>query len=282
MVSSANEVWLLCDTGNWANRDYEVSSMGRVRSVKTGELLKLHKSKVSAGGSVHPQYSIDGAWWHPDVLAHFVFLVKNVPLNKMSDTESKTNKTKNKKIIENDEPLKHRTPVKRNIPDDSEYHIVSYAESFAQSLYKPASYERKPSTEESSVATIDKPKQSGTPRPQAEPKEKSPYIKTVAHVLWQYKEGADSRGYSWKLQDEEAFDLMIRPCHYCGCEPGTRNKNGLNGIDRVDNTRGYEKGNVVPCCGTCNLLKGARTVDEFLAQIFAIAEFQKTARGIEK
>jgi len=112
--------------------------------------------------------------------------------------------------------------------------------------------------------------------------EKSPYIKTVAHVLWQYKEGADSRGYSWKLQDEEAFDLMIRPCHYCGCEPGTRNKNGLNGIDRVDNTRGYEKGNVVPCCGTCNLLKGARTVDEFLAQIFAIAEFQKTARGIEK
>lgn len=279
MVSSANEVWLLCDTGNWSNTDYEVSSMGRVRHIKTGVLLALHKSKVKQDGIVHPQYNIDGAWWHPDVLAHFVFLTKNVSLNRMStisrlisEAESKIAKPQSKAVVAQDDTPKRKLPVRPRMPEDSEYKIVSSVQSLAQSLYKPASYERKEPTENHS-STAKVPSQPKNTK--AEAKEKSPYIKTVAHVLWQYKEGAAVRGYTWKLLDDDAFSLMIRPCHYCGCEPGTNNKNGLNGIDRVKNELGYELGNVVPCCGPCNLLKGARTVDEFLGQVMAIAEFQK-------
>jgi len=40
-----------------------------------------------------------------------------------------------------------------------------------------------------------------------------------------------------------------------------------NGIDRVDNSRGYESGNVVSCCGVCNMLKHVLSKEEFLARI---------------
>lgn len=36
-----------------------------------------------------------------------------------------------------------------------------------------------------------------------------------------------------------------------------------NGIDRVDNTKGYTIDNVVPCCGICNMAKGKLNQQEF-------------------
>lgn len=39
----------------------------------------------------------------------------------------------------------------------------------------------------------------------------------------------------------------------------------FTGIDRVDNTRGYDPDNVVPCCRVCNRAKDVRTKDEFLS-----------------
>jgi hypothetical protein len=37
-----------------------------------------------------------------------------------------------------------------------------------------------------------------------------------------------------------------------------------NGLDRVDNNRGYEKDNIVPCCETCNKAKLQMSLGEFL------------------
>jgi hypothetical protein len=37
-----------------------------------------------------------------------------------------------------------------------------------------------------------------------------------------------------------------------------------NGIDRLDSSRGYEMGNVVPCCKQCNWAKNDIPYDEFL------------------
>lgn len=40
-----------------------------------------------------------------------------------------------------------------------------------------------------------------------------------------------------------------------------------NGIDRVDNSVGYVLSNCVPCCSTCNRMKGTMSSEEFKEKI---------------
>jgi hypothetical protein len=61
---------------------------------------------------------------------------------------------------------------------------------------------------------------------------------------------------------EDFNQITQQNCFYCGEKPlRVSYKNGedqayiYNGIDRVDNTLGYIKENVVPCCTTCNKMK---------------------------
>lgn len=54
-----------------------------------------------------------------------------------------------------------------------------------------------------------------------------------------------------------AYTLMSMPCTYCGDTPTNTSPNGL---DRVDNSKGHILGNVVPCCETCNMMKGTRSL----------------------
>jgi hypothetical protein len=81
----------------------------------------------------------------------------------------------------------------------------------------------------------------------------------------EYRRGARVRGLSFKLTVQDLESFWRRPCAYCGEAIETV------GLDRVDNTRGYELGNVVPCCHTCNLWKGTRTVAEFRERATRIA-----------
>jgi hypothetical protein len=54
------------------------------------------------------------------------------------------------------------------------------------------------------------------------------------------------------LSFEDFQRLNALPCDYCkGPLPETG-----HGLDRKDNTRGYELDNVVPCCYDCNTMKG--------------------------
>ena len=100
------------------------------------------------------------------------------------------------------------------------------------------------------------------------------------------KSHARDRDYVWQLTDEQVAHLTKQSCHYCGVEP-TQVKtlprgNGVyiyNGIDRIDNTKGYTTANVVPCCGKCNLMKRAMTVEEFKAQILSIYKHFLTEGG---
>ena len=55
--------------------------------------------------------------------------------------------------------------------------------------------------------------------------------------------------------------LWGKPCHYCGCEIEA------TGLDRKDNDKGYEVGNVVPCCHNCNNKKGIKPYEEFIAEV---------------
>lgn len=44
-----------------------------------------------------------------------------------------------------------------------------------------------------------------------------------------------------------------------------------HGIDRVDNSVGYTIENCVPCCTSCNFMKGKMTKDDFIEKVSQIA-----------
>jgi hypothetical protein len=67
-------------------------------------------------------------------------------------------------------------------------------------------------------------------------------------------------GHSWSISADEYAKLRGEPCHYCASSLDS-NKYGV-GLDRLDNSRGYEPGNVVPCCGDCNKIRGDRLTPE--------------------
>lgn len=92
----------------------------------------------------------------------------------------------------------------------------------------------------------------------------------LRHTQW----AASKRNYEWRLTDEEAFALFAGNCHYCDSPPSnvsshpqTNGKFVYSGIDRVDNSRGYEPDNVVSCCTHCNTAKRKRSKADFLAWI---------------
>jgi hypothetical protein len=90
------------------------------------------------------------------------------------------------------------------------------------------------------------------------------YRKTPATILGRYKLNAQKRHIPFELSILEFMALWQLPCYYCGAIIPTI------GIDRVDNTKGYQFQNVVPCCSTCNFMKMSLTQDQFYAHIRAI------------
>lgn len=78
---------------------------------------------------------------------------------------------------------------------------------------------------------------------------------------------AKMRGMDFILSEDVVFRLINQPCFYCNVLPDKSTRSGLHGLDRVDNTKGYIMGNVVPCCPACNTMKGALDVEAFLCQV---------------
>ena len=85
-----------------------------------------------------------------------------------------------------------------------------------------------------------------------------------------YKKTAKRRGHNWDLTEEQFKKITQKDCYYCGAKPNNITKypncNGIyiyNGIDRIDNTKGYTIDNVVPCCKYCNMAKNILTLQKF-------------------
>ncbi len=91
-------------------------------------------------------------------------------------------------------------------------------------------------------------------------------------LLGRYKRQAKKRGIPFRLSKADFRELVTQDCHYCGESPNQvvqarYGRNGgvsYNGVDRVDNAKGYDEGNVVPCCGQCNRAKTNLTVAAFI------------------
>lgn len=89
-----------------------------------------------------------------------------------------------------------------------------------------------------------------------------------------YQQNAKKRNRSFELNKKQFRNLTQESCSYCGSEPSgiieKKRQNGIyvyNGIDRIDNTKGYTSDNCVSCCKMCNLMKRGLTVKEFLDHV---------------
>lgn len=96
--------------------------------------------------------------------------------------------------------------------------------------------------------------------------------------------------------DKDYFcELIKQPCYYCGLVNGNityDSENSVwagnnkkvkkrvsnvvlkhNGIDRVDNSKGYTKTNCVPCCKFCNMAKSNMSIVEFLEWVSRVYNY---------
>jgi hypothetical protein len=112
-----------------------------------------------------------------------------------------------------------------------------------------------------------------------------PNSAAAKHNLYRhYKQKAQERGLPFDLSEVEFITITSQKCYYCGVKSSMTVKNHAtcttsgfyicNGIDRVDSTKGYAQGNVVPCCSSCNVGKLKRTVDAFITWAYKVATFR--------
>ena len=97
-------------------------------------------------------------------------------------------------------------------------------------------------------------------------------------IFAQYRNNAKRKKLSFIITKGEFRKLLTTKCFYCGMPPlQVRNGhyNGLfihNGVDRLNSSKGYKKGNCVPCCKTCNYMKRCLSPQKFLDHIKLIVK----------
>lgn len=79
------------------------------------------------------------------------------------------------------------------------------------------------------------------------------------------------------LTFDSFYELTQQNCTHCGAKPNQKYlvKNVTddlgdyiyNGLDRINNSKGYDLDNVIPCCGTCNFMRHTLSLDEFYKHI---------------
>jgi hypothetical protein len=85
-----------------------------------------------------------------------------------------------------------------------------------------------------------------------------------------YFQSALKRQLEFELTPDEFEKIVFKPCHYCGFQ-GER----LNGVDRMNNMKGYLLSNCVSCCTPCNFAKGNHTYQEMILYITNIVKNRK-------
>lgn len=85
------------------------------------------------------------------------------------------------------------------------------------------------------------------------------YNKTPDSRYRYRKYDADRKGRIFTITKEEFIKIVTNPngCEYCGATHIALS------LDRVDNTRGYDRDNVVACCSPCNSSKGDKSLTEW-------------------
>ena len=107
-------------------------------------------------------------------------------------------------------------------------------------------------------------------------------------AMYIYIRNAKIRGYEWGLSMAYFKEVSLQNCYYCNAKPRQNNIGSSNyiysrkvrnlsidhafaesriiynnGLDRIDNTKGYTEENVVACCTNCNMAKKELSSAEF-------------------
>lgn len=108
---------------------------------------------------------------------------------------------------------------------------------------------------------------------------------SINQIIINYQRNAVLRNLIWVLTFTQIRKIVTSNCFYCGRPPRnlqtTKLKSGgvkrffYNGIDRIQNDKGYFMANVVPCCIICNHAKSNLAYAEFMAWIKDMIEYRK-------
>lgn len=107
-------------------------------------------------------------------------------------------------------------------------------------------------------------------------------------IYLDYKNNAKKRNLTFNINKDDFISLTKQKCKYCGSNPTNKiNIKGkdsyyYNGLDRVDNSIGYEISNVVPCCKTCNTMKMASNIPNFFEHLNKIIKNNQVKPGIRE
>ena len=90
------------------------------------------------------------------------------------------------------------------------------------------------------------------------------------------------KNHEFDLTEDQFKTLTSSNCYYCGVAPLQKRVSSpstgtyfYNGIDRVDNQKGYTIDNSRPCCGICNKAKRDLGEDVFFEWIYALTQYNK-------
>jgi len=86
-----------------------------------------------------------------------------------------------------------------------------------------------------------------------------------------YKNRAEKKKLAFSLTQESFKQEVVKDCYLCGKQNTDAH---CNGLDRVDNTKGYTHDNVRSCCGNCNYMKRNYSYDLFLEKCKRIHEHE--------
>jgi hypothetical protein len=105
----------------------------------------------------------------------------------------------------------------------------------------------------------------------------------IRQLFANYRNGAKNRELNFVLTLEEFREFIFKNCHYCGSLPNRLNvveniqqENLIyyNGIDRLDNTIGYQLNNCITCCKTCNYAKSSISYNDFITWINNLVKYR--------
>jgi glucan-binding YG repeat protein len=94
-----------------------------------------------------------------------------------------------------------------------------------------------------------------------------------------YKSRALEKQLEFSITKEDYDNIIQKDCFLCGKQS---DENNTNGIDRMDNNKGYVLDNINACCGECNFMKNVWEYNEFINKIVAIYEKNKDIMNSEE
>jgi hypothetical protein len=89
---------------------------------------------------------------------------------------------------------------------------------------------------------------------------------------------ASKKNLDFALSQDEFDAIKCQPCYLCG---KTSSLQHLNGVDRLDNNKGYTMDNINACCFGCNHLKRNYVLEDMLNKFMDIYSFNITHKQVD-